>query len=174
MKSGRRPPIVAYAAAALLCLVLISVSLTSRMFARYTAGAQIPENHARTAAFEVSAEAPTEDPVTIIANGTDENGKAVYTIKVKNDSEVAVRYNAIVEFTGEKATENKEKFDDSDDKLSLTGELAPKAEADRQITFDMSAYFETNDKYNTFSNDDISGDKGKVPFEVRVTFTQID
>ena len=177
MKTKRRPPIAVYAAAALLCLVLVSMSMTSGVFARYTAKAENPEDDstAQVAAFAVSVEEPTEnDPVTIIADGTDDNGKAVYTVKVKNDSEVAVRYSAVVEFTGEKATENAEKFDDSDDQLTFTGDLAPKAEAQEQITLDMSAYFETNDKYNTYSNDDISGDKGKAPFEVHVTFDQIN
>lgn len=167
---------MAIAVAALLCLVLVSMSMTSGMFARYIAkaGSSDDDSAASVAAFAVSAEAPTEDPVTIIADGTDENGKAVYTVKVKNDSEVAVRYEAVVEFTGEQATENAEKFDDSDDKLTFTGELAPKEEKEEQLTLDMSAYFDSNDKYATFSNDDISGNKGKAPFEVNVKFTQIN
>ncbi len=39
MKSKRRPSIAAVAAAALLCLVLVSMSMTSSVFARYTVGA---------------------------------------------------------------------------------------------------------------------------------------
>ena len=176
MKKKSRPPIAAIAAAALLCLVLVSMSMASGMFARYTTKAESPEDDsaAKAAAFKVSAEAPTENPVTIIADGTDDNGKAVYTVKVKNDSEVAVRYEAVVNFTGEKATENAEKFDNTDGQLSFTGELAPAEEKDETLTLDMSAYFEENDKYNTYSNDDISGSKGKAPFEVDVKFTQID
>lgn len=178
MKAKSRPPIVVIAAAALLCLVLVSMSMTSGVFARYTAKAENPEEDsaAQVAAFAVSVEEPTEsqNPVTIIADGTDDNGKAVYTVKVKNDSEVAVQYEAVVNFTGEKATENAEKFDNTDDQLTFTGYLAPTEAKEETLTLDMSAYFEENDKYNTYSNDDISGDKGKAPFEVNVKFTQVD
>ncbi|MBQ3331776.1 MAG: hypothetical protein IJG87_11440 [Ruminococcus sp.] len=176
MKAKSKPPIAVIAAAALLCLVMVSMSMASGMFARYTVKASSPDDDsdARTAAFAVSAEAPTESPVTIIPDGTDDNGKAVYTVRVKNDSEVAVRYEAVVNFTGEHAAENKEKFDNSDDQLTFTGELAPMEEKDETLTLDMSAYFDENDRYATFSNDDISGSKGKAPFEVNVKFTQID
>ena len=132
------------------------------------------DNSAGAAAFNVSAEASTVDPVTIIANGTDDSGKAVYTVRIKNDSEVAVRYQAEVEFTGEQATENAAKFDNSDNQLRCSGEIPPNSEDEKTLTMDMSAYFESNDRYNTFRNDDISGDQGKAPFEVRVTFDQID
>lgn len=177
MKAKSKPPIAVIAAAALLCLVLVSMSMASGMFARYTVKAENPEDDsdARAAAFAVSAEEPTENnPVTIIADGTDDNGKTVYTVKVKNNSEVAVRYEAVVEFTGEQATENTEKFDNTDEQLTFTGYLAPTEVKEETLTMDMSAYFETNDKYNTYSNDDISGDKGKAPFEVNVKFTQVD
>lgn len=169
MKSVKRPPIAIIAAVALLCLVLVSAHFTSGMFARYTVNAS-SEGEARVASFDVSAEAMTESPVAIIANGTDENGKSEYTVTIKNHSETAVRFEAAVVFNDE----DKAKFDDSDGKLTFSGDLAPNGEAEKTITLDMSAYFEENDKYSTFSNDDISGNQGQAPFEVLVTFTQID
>lgn len=175
MKTKTRPPFIMIAAAVLLCLVLVSASLTSGMFARYTARANNPEDDlaARTAGFNASAEAPT-DPVTIIANGTDENGKAEYLVKVKNDSETAVKYEAKVVFPEDPTTHvsDADKFDN--DQLTFTGTLDPKEEKEETLTFDMSAYFQTNDKYNTFRNDDMSGNKGKAPFDVDVKFTQIN
>lgn len=175
MKSKTRFPVPMMVAAALLWLVLISIHLTSGMFARYTVNAR-DEGSARAAAFNVSAEADASSPVSIIADGTDNNGKAVYTVRVKNDGETAVRYEAVVSFTGEQAEENKERFDGGDDQLTFSGYLNTNDVAEKQITFDMSAYFETseNDKWNTFSNDDISGNQGKCPFEVSVKFTQVD
>ena len=179
MKSKSKPSIAAIAAAALLCLVLISMHMTAGMFARYTAKAESPDEDsgARTAAFAVSVEEPTENnPVTIIADGTDENGKAVYTVKVKNDSEVAVCYEAKVVFSEDPTTHetDESKFVNDNDQLSFTGYLAPTEAKEETLTLDMSSYFEENDKYSTYSNDDISGSKGKAPFDVNVKFTQID
>lgn len=114
--------------------------------------------------------------MTIIANGTDDSGKAVYTVKVKNDSETAVSYEAKVIFPEDPTTHetDESKFVNDNDQLTFTGYLAPKEEKDETLTFDMSAYFDTNDKYSTFSNDDISGESGKAPFDVSVKFTQAD
>ena len=173
MKAKRRTPVSVVLAAAVLCLVLISAHFASGMFARYTVKSG-GDGKGSVASFSVSAQEPTENPVVIINNGTDDAGKAEYTVKIKNSGDTAVRYEACVTFTGEKATENAEMFDESDDKLTFTGDLAPSEEAEETITFDMSAYFETNDKYNTFSNDDMSGSSGEAPCDVAVTFTQID
>lgn len=173
MRYKSKPSVAAVAAAALLCLVLISMHMTAGVFARYTVKAESPEDDgtARVAGFSVSAEAPTENPVTIIANGTDENGIAAYAVKVKNNSETAVKYIAKVSFNDE---DDRIKLDDNDDKLTFSGYLAPTEEAENTVTFDMSEYFEKNDKWSTFSNDDISGENGKVPFNVDVRFTQVD
>ena len=172
MRSKSKPPVAAIAAAALLCLVLISMHMTAGMFARYTVKAEGPEDSsARVAAYNASAEAPTEGPVTIIANGTDENGIATYALKLKNDSEAAVRYDAEVNFNNE---DDRAKFDGDDGKLTFSGNLAPNEVTEETVTFDMSEYFKKNDKWNTFGNDDISGESGIVPFEVDVKFTQID
>lgn len=44
MKAKSKPPIAVIAAAALLCLVLVSMSMASGMFARYTVKAENPED----------------------------------------------------------------------------------------------------------------------------------
>lgn len=180
MKQKSKPPIAAIAAAALLCLVVVSMHMTSGMFARYISKAENPEDDsaAQVAAFKVSAEEATEsqNPITIIANGTDDNGKAVYTVKVKNDGDTAVKYEAKVVFPEDPTTHetDESKFVNDNDQLTFTGYLAPTEAKEETLTLDMSAFFEENDKYNTYSNDDISGDKGKAPFEVNVKFTQVD
>ena len=170
MKSKRKPPISIIAASVLLCLVLVSVHITSGMFARYIVSADNPDNDSRAAAFHVSAQAPTEAPVTIVADGTDTNGRATYTVRVKNDGETAVKYDAVVSLKDE----DKAKFRDSEAQLSFDGFLDVNGVAEKQLTFDMSEYFQQNDKYSTFSNDDISGNMGKCPFTVDVKFTQVD
>lgn len=176
MKSNSRTPIALVLATALLCLVLISASIASRMFARYIAKADLPDNPARTAAFEVSAQAPADSPVTIVANGMDDSGKAVFTVTVKNNSETAVEYEAQVVFPEDPTTHESDadKFADDNEQLSFTGYLAPQESKDETLTLDMSAYFDTNDKYATFRNDDMSGESGKIPFDVNVKFTQVN
>lgn len=173
MKKERRTPIPVTAAFVLLCLVLVSSLLVSGIFARYTAKGD-GNSEAHVASFGVQATADEVNPVTITADGTDNNGKATYTVTVKNTGEVAVSYEATVTFTGADAQENASKFDAANDHLTFTGELEVGEEAMKTVTFDMSDDFDTNDQYDTFSNDDISGNKGTVPFEVHVTFTQID
>ena len=169
MTTKRRVPVSVVLAAVILCLVLVSAHFASGIFARYTANAE-HDDGARTAGFAVSAEGPTENPITIVNNGTDESGKAEYTVKIKNGSETAVRYEAAVVF------ENAEDASKFDDDLSFSGDLGPGEEAEHTLVLDMSAYFatEANDKYSTFSNDDMSGDSGKAPFTVPVKLTQIN
>lgn len=169
MRTKRRIPIPVLAGVAVLLLTLISAHFASGMFARFSVSAA-GEGEARVASFSPAVDFPTDSPVTIINNGTDDFGSTEYLVKVKNSGETAVRYEAVVTFTGEDAA----KFDD--DKLTFSGDLAPEEEAEHTLTLDMSAYFATqvNDKYSTFRNDDISGNKGEAPFEVSVSFTQID
>ena len=173
MRKERRTPIPAVIAFALLCAVLISSHFVTGMYARYTIQ-EDGEGVVRVASFGAEATADEVDPVTITADGTDDSGKAVYTVTVKNTGEVTVRYTAAVEFTGDDAEENAAKFDASNGNLTFTGVLGPGGTEQRIVTFDMSAYSETNDKWSTYSNDDISGVSGKAPFTVTVRFTQID
>ena len=174
MNSKRRVPIPMIAAVLLLCLVMISIHMTSGMFARYSVSAN-DEYTVQVAEFSVSAEADEDQPVLIVTDGTDDSGKAQYAVKVKNPGETAVHYVAVLNFTGDEADDNTEKFDNSNEQLTFSGDLDPDSEQDHQIDMDMSAYFSSlDDKYSTFSNDDISGESGQAPFELTVTFTQID
>lgn len=173
MNKERRTPIPVIIAFALFSAVLISSHFMSGMFARYIAEGS-GEDTVRVAAFGVEATADEISPVTITADGTDDNGKAEYTVTVRNTGEVAVSYEATVEFTGDDAQTNAALFDPSGDKLTFTGDLEVGAEAQQTVTLDMSESFEANDKWSTLSNDDISGGSGKAPFTVTVTFRQID
>lgn len=175
MKKERRTPLPIVIAFVLFSAVLISAHFTSGLLARYiirTGGS----SETRVAAFGVEATADEADvnPVTITIDGTDNSGKAVYTVTVKNTGEVSVSYEATVEFTGDDAQENAAKFDASNDNLTFTGVLEPGETEQKTVTMDMSAYFETTDKWSTYSNDDISGDSGDAPFTVNVRFTQLD
>ena len=173
MNKEHRTPMPIVIAFALLCAVLISSHFVSGLFARYTITGE-GSSYTRAAAFGVEATADEVSPVTITADGTDDSGKAIYTVTVKNTGEVAVKYEATVAFTGDDAQENAAKFDASDDNLTFTGYLMVGEQAQETVTFDMSGSLETDDKWSTYSNDDISGGRGEAPFTVTVRFTQID
>lgn len=173
MKKERRTPISIIIAFVLFSAVLISSHFVSGMYARYTVNGS-GTDQVRVAVFGVEATADEATPVTITANGTDDNGKVTYTVTVKNTGETSVKYEAAVNFTGDQAEEEAAKFDDSDDKLTFTGELLPGETVQEAVTLDMSSYFDSNDKWSTYSNDDISGGSGKAPFTVTVIFTQLD
>lgn len=170
MKTKKMPKPLGVAAI-LLCLVLISAVFASGLRARFRSQASA-KDAARAAAFSPAAEGGTE-AVTITATG-----QAEYVITVRNLGETAVRYNAVVDFSGEDPDKDAEKFDEGTEeapKLTFTGELGPGEEAEEKVTLDMVGYFDTlDDKWDTVSNDDISGEAGDVPFAVLVTFTQID
>ena len=174
MKNKRKTPIPLVVAFVLFSAVLISSHFTFGLLARYFVSGE-GDSETVVAAFGIEASADEVSPVTVTSDGTDDSGKAVYTVTVRNTGEVAVRYEAVVEFTGDDAQENEDKFDDSDDNLTFTGELEPGEETQEEITLDMNAYFDTvENKWSTLSNDDISGETGEAPFRVIVTFTQID
>ena len=94
-KSNKKTPIVFYVGILLACLTLVSIHMTSGLYARYTTSAS-GQDSARVARFEV-----TETLEVIKADGTTENTFVVgdvlrpgvsttYTFTVKNNSEVAV------------------------------------------------------------------------------------
>lgn len=146
MKTKRKIPASMSAAAILLCLILLSAHYTTGMYARYTTRAA-GDDKSRAAAFRVSAKADSTDPVSIEPLG---NGN--YQVTVRNDSEVAVRYVARVTSSDPAA---KELFKN----ISLSGELAPKESKALSVELDMKTY---------------SGEETEIPFNVIVTFTQID
>lgn len=91
--------IAMYLACILLCLVLITIYMTSGLYARYTAEGTASDN-ARVAKFDVTDEvAELKVPVYIApddySEGTKE-GQQVLTVDVTNSSEVAAKYSLSV------------------------------------------------------------------------------
>lgn len=94
-KSNRRTPIVFYVGILLACLTLVSIHMTSGLYARYTTSAS-GQDSARVARFAV-----TETLQVIKADGTTGDtfvvgdvlrpgASTTYTFTVQNNSEVAV------------------------------------------------------------------------------------
>lgn len=150
MRKRKGMPTVLSVALVLLCLVLVTAHFTTGMYARYTTRSK-GDDTGRVASFKVSASSDQNGPVSIEAVG---NRQGVYSLKLNNPGDVTVRYTANVV------------FDKSDDAglfepiEPLTGEIAPKGNVTREITFDMSGY--------------LGGGAGNVPFTVVVTFAQVD
>ncbi len=134
-------------AAVLLCLILLSAHYTTGMYARYTTRAY-GNDKAREASFQVSAEGQTS-PVEI---GTD--GKGTFSVTIHNDSDVAVRYVAKVVSSDSKADEVLQNITIPSDVLQPHTVSAPV-----EIHMDMMNY---------------DGNLTDIPFDVIVTFTQID
>lgn len=84
-----------FAALILLMLTMISVHLTSGLYARYTAGATASDS-ARVAIWNVGA--TSEKPAVSIDCSTDDLDD-VYQFTVTNNSEVTARYDVTVTFT---------------------------------------------------------------------------
>ena len=174
MNKERKTPLSLVIAFVLFSAVLISSHFTFGIFARYFVSGE-GSGESVVAVFGAEATADEAAPVTIVSDGTDDSGKAVYTVTVRNTGEVSVAYEGAVVFIGDNAQENAAKFDTAEGKLTFSGELEVGEEAEEEITLDMNAYFGTiENMWSTFSNDDISGETGDVPFKVIVTFTQID
>lgn len=179
MKTKRKVPVSLRVAAVLLCLVMLSTHFTAGMYARYVTSAN-GTDYSRAAGFAVSAKVDTDDqtkspvPVSIVSNGLDDSGRATYEVKVSNTGETAVRYKMVVEFKDDKDAPKFLTGKEEEKYLSFEGELAPGEEATETIILDMSEYFkEAGDGFD-FQNDVISGDSGTIPFEVIVTFVQIN
>ena len=75
-----------FAALVLLMMTMISFHLTSGLYARYTASASASDS-ARVAKFHVVSDQPQDVQVNCW-----ESNEGVYTIKVENQSEVAIKY----------------------------------------------------------------------------------
>ena len=86
-------------AAVLLCLTVMSVWGTSRLYARYSTSASGSDG-ARVAKFAVSA-APSQGQSTDFGMVTGENSSADYVFTVTGNSEVTVKYDVVVTFPAE-------------------------------------------------------------------------
>ena len=142
----KKIPTSMVAAAVLLCLILFSAHYTTGMYARYITRAA-GDDLARAAAFRVSA-APTSSDAVVIKD----NGEGSYGVTIRNDGEVAVRYVAVVTSKDRDANELFQT-------IVLRGELEPQKDKTLVLPFDFSGY---------------TGTATEIPFDVTVTFTQID
>ena len=82
-----------FIAGALFCLMLISVSLLSGLYARYISTGS-GDDTARVAKFDVATTVPNVN-AKFVNKGAQDN---IYTIEIDNDSEVAVRCDLVLEF----------------------------------------------------------------------------
>lgn len=99
MKTKRALSIVARAACVLLCLVLFSAHLCSGMFARYTNKGE-GASSARVAALNVYL-TPENEEVEVTSTGD-----ASYPFSVTNASDVAVSYDIVIVFKGQRSMYN--------------------------------------------------------------------
>ena len=162
------------AAAVLLCLTLVSIHLTSGLYARYTASATGSDS-ARVAKFDVAVSiAPADGGVTL----SNDIKSGSYTIIIENKSEVAIEYSLALSFAdrpdglGAKLGETEGLASDKaisfDDKFTL----APGAEpAEHALTLSMA-----DGQWSDITEDmsGISGTTASMPFTVEVAAVQID
>ena len=176
MKTKKKIPVSLSVASVLLCLVLLSAHFTSGMYARYVTRASGGDT-SRIAAFAVSAE-DKKEAVTITAGQNSEDQQSEYVVTVKNGSEVAVSFEAKLVFPGledapEYTIQGANKSEQSEN--GIIGYLAPQESKELTVSFNLDNQFSQPAAEGLdFSNTNISGDNGEIPFEVIVTFTQIN
>lgn len=168
MKTKNRTHRILSAAAVLLCLVLVSSHFNFGMLARYVTRANGSDT-ARIAALQVSAETvPKENENSFLRS---------YEVTLRNDSDVAVRYEASPLLTltnGDKSSAGvagDEKHPVKDGVFS--GDLAPHSSETVTLTLDLTQVEMGTDAFATFDNTDISF-TAELSFTVTVTFTQIN
>ena len=166
MKTKRKIPISLAAALVLLCLVLVSAHFTTGMYARYasnserSAGASAAKLQVLVEEAGNSSGASTSSSVSLTAGEA-----AQYTIKIRNPGQTAVKYTTQVVFEEESAS----LFKQPD---SLTGTLAPGENREETISLELKDPEAGNGL--DFDNDVLANENGEIPFEVLVTFVQID
>ena len=79
----------------LFCLALISVNLTSNLYAKYSTSAAGSDS-ARVAKFDVRATVDGSQPATIALTAGDSAPTGTYTFTIKNNSEVVIKNSVIV------------------------------------------------------------------------------
>ena len=122
------------AALVLLFLTLVSIHMTSGLYARYVATAS-GEDSARVAKFDVVTSLENPDVTIDCATGT----TGQYVIKVKNNSEVAVNYTLFVKLT---PNNSGSKLDATD----LTVSIADEKDTNGNYIF-KDAYFSNEMKF---------------------------
>lgn len=98
MKENRRTPVIALrAAAVLLILVMMTTSIVSGRYARYTNSATVSDS-ARVAKYDVSVKAITGDQIVLDPNSSN---TVSYNFSVTSNSEVTVEYDLVIELRKE-------------------------------------------------------------------------
>ena len=170
MKRKNRVSKILSVAGVLLCLVMVTSYFSSGMLARYVTRAN-GDDTARIAALKVSAETVEKTDAATAFTRT-------YEVTLKNDSDVAVRYEASPVLELPEGTNEAPKITVDDEALAadgvLSGELAPGGNKQVTLTLDLTGLELGADAFATFDNNDISGWAGKLSFTVTVVFTQID
>lgn len=165
-------------ASVMLCLVLFSLYMTSGMLAKYTTGGN-GKIDSRVAKFNVTATDAGKSEYVFDQATVTPDGYGNYSVTVKNDSEVAVRYTIILRFNEDKPDYltitpaddvTTVSIDENDKKVvELTGgDLIPKSSAvTKTITFGVD--------YDEFVDGVTLGQQTEtISFDTIVRLTQID
>ena len=164
-------------ASVMLCLVLFSLYMTSGMLAKYTTGGK-GKIDSRVAKFNVTAADRGESEYVFDQATVTPDGYGNYSVTVKNDSEVAVRYTIILRFNKDKPDyltitpiENVTvSYDENDKKVVMLtgGDLIPKSSAvTKTIKFGVD--------YDEFVDGVTLGQQTEtISFDTIVRLTQID
>lgn len=162
------------AAAVLLCLTLVSIHLTSGLYARYSTSASGSDS-ARVAKFDVAVSIESAEGGVTLSN---ENKSGSYTIVVENNSEVAIEYSLALSFTdrpdglGAKLGESDGLADDKAISFGNKFTLAPGASSAGHILTLTMVAGQWGDITKTMSG--ISDTIEAMPFTVEITAVQID
>lgn len=89
-KLNKRPPIVFIVGVALACMTLLSVHMTSGLYARYVSQGSGADD-ARVAKFAVTTDVQTQAQELVLTD-IQPGYKQTITLQVENQSEVSVRY----------------------------------------------------------------------------------
>lgn len=104
-----------FLAGILFCLTLISISITSSLIAKYSTTVSEGDS-ARVAGFHPVATIASEN--SVIQYDTNQSNYVIeYTVRVSNNSEVAVKYDVVISFedNNNKLSGAKLKFDNNDE-----------------------------------------------------------
>lgn len=165
--SNRRPiqlgSVMMRVALVLLCMVMISFHLMGSMYARYTTKASSSDD-ARVAKFDVKVTGDTQ-AVSVDCAVTTDN---VYTITIKNDSEVAVSYEINV---AKSVGVGSETFDTDGVTVTVdqqSGSLAVGTQTERTLTFTVNDWSKITEH--------MTGENGEVTlkFSVTINIVQVD
>lgn len=177
-KQSRKVNIPFTIAVVLLCLLTFSVYLTSGMLARYTTRASFSDS-ARVAKFTVGATGSTGTMAFEYKNGAfvpKQGSTNQYTLTVSNASEVAVRYNVVVENLPAyvKATVSGTEYTVSGNSITIptTGDLAAgSTSAEMTITFSITDAYLDN---LTPTTNTLVAEDSAIDFDALVRIVQID